>query len=285
MGPKPKPIHYILILCCFLFSACTNVITGNVIQPAIGNLQQQSDIELVCDGAPAYLLMLDSMLVSSPDNSKLLLTAAQSFSAYATALAECGEENQTRISAIAAKAKQYGQSLLTQHFPLDKNLEEIEQALQQQSKDDVEELFWGTYGWLTWIQSEKGSPASIADVVIIEKIMARLLALDPAFQGGSIHVFFGTYYAAKPTMFGGRPDLSRSHFEKALTFSQRKFLLTQTSYATTYARITMDQDLHDSLLKEVMSFEVEKAPEFLLSNRIAQRRAEKLLAENYFGDE
>ena len=66
--PTPRPFHFVLVaLCCWL-SSCSGLVTNSVIEPAIGNLQQQTDIDLVCDGAPAYLLKIDSMLVSSPDS-------------------------------------------------------------------------------------------------------------------------------------------------------------------------------------------------------------------------
>lgn len=284
MAARSRYIVLFLFLYGCLLTSCANVITDNLIQPVVGNLQQQTDLQLVCEGAPAYLLMLDSMLVSSPDNKELLLTAAQSYSAYAAALGECGEQNGQRIPAITEKAKKYGQALLKDHIPLQSDPSEVVVYLEKQQKQDVEELFWGTFGWLTWVQYQRGSPASVADVVMIEKIMERLLVLDPTFQGGSIHMFFGSYYAAKPALLGGRPDLSRSHFEKALELSDRKFLLTQTAYAETFARMTMDGELHDNLLQEVIAFPLESAPEFTLSNVIAKSRAKKLLAENFFGD-
>lgn len=274
----------LFLLCCSL-SSCSRFIASTVIKPTIGNLQQQTDIELVCEGAPAYLLMLDSMLVSSPDNRDLLITTTQSYSAYATALAECGGSD-TRITAIAEKANNYGQSLLRPLLPSGSGTDMVtfERRLAQLGKDDVPPVFWGASGWLTWVLQQKGSPASIADMVFIEKIMARLLELDESYQGGSIHLFFGAYYAAKPEMFGGRPDLSTHHFEKALAISGRKFLLTHVTYAEKLARMTMDKDLHDSLLSEVLDFPLESAPEFGLSNRIAKNRAQKLLEENYFAE-
>jgi TRAP transporter T-component len=280
--PSLLPAIWLLCLCCGL-SSCAGLITGTVIKPAIGNLQQQQDIDLVCEGAPAYLLMLDSMLVSSPENTDLLLTATQSFSAYATALEECGGTDQ-RIDAMANKAQHYGKKLLRTLLPIDSkgNGPELDQDLAKLQADDVPEIFWGASGWLTWILRQKGSPEAIADSVLIEKIMARLLELDESFQGGSIHLFFGAYHTAKPEMFGGKPELSANHFDKALAISKRRFLLTHTTYAATLARMTMDQELHDRLLQEVLAFPLDSAPEFGLSNRIAVNRAKRLLKENYF---
>ena len=276
----------LICLCCGL-SSCAGLITGTVIKPAVGNLQQQQDIELVCEGAPSYLLMLDSMLVSSPENTDLLLIATQSYSAYATALEECGGSDQ-RINAIAAKARQYGKRLLQPLLAAENNgdaqkeYETLDKNLAELDSNDVEEAFWGASGWLTWVLREKGSPEAIADIVAIEKIMARCLELDEGYQAGSIHLFFGAYHAAKPEMFGGRPDLSADHFNRALSLSKGRFLLTQTTYAATLARTTMNRDLHDRLLHEVLAFPLDSAPEFGLSNHIAVKRAKRLLAENYF---
>ncbi|MGB3210627.1 MAG: TRAP transporter TatT component family protein [Desulforhopalus sp.] len=281
----PASSFLLLICCAFFLSSCSNLVTS-FIRPAIGNIQQQTDIDLVCEGSPAYLLMIDSMLVSSPENRNLLLSGTQSFSAYATALEECGGVDDKRITPIAEKAKLYGTRLLRHYLPqgTGTDYEALDHELAKLDKSDVPYVFWGTFGWLTWVQNMKDSPEAIADIVIIEKIMARLLEIDESYQGGSIHLFFGGYHAAKPAMFGGRPDLSKFHFEKALQLSNRRFLLTQTTYAETLARATLDEDLHDKLLKEVIAFPLDSAPEFGLSNQIAVNRAKRLLEENYFGE-
>ncbi len=255
-------------------------------RPAVGNIQQQTNINLVCEGTPAYLLMIDSMLVSSPKNKSLLLTASQSYSAYAAALEECGGANDTRIVPIAEKAKLYGIRLLNQYLPLNngQDYEALENELADLNRCDLPNVFWGTFGWLTWVKNQKGSPEAIADLVLIEKIMARLLEIDESYQGGSIHLFFGSYYAVKPAMFGGKPDLSRYHFEKALGVSEREFLMVHVTYAETLARTTLDQELHDRLLNEVLNFPLDNAPEFRLSNEIAVSKAKRLLNDNYFGE-
>jgi hypothetical protein len=283
-GKRAFSDSLLVLLCCCL-SSCAGLITSTVIKPAVGNLQQQTDIDLVCEGAPSYLLMLDSMLVSSPENNDLLMTAAQSYSAYATALGECGGSD-ARITAIAEKARLYGLRLLHPLLPRGSATDTgtFDRQLAQLRKSDVPAYFWGASGWLTWVLQQKGSPGSIADTVFIEKIMARLLELDPSYQGGSIHLFFGAYYAAKPEMLGGRLDLSAEHFDKALAISERKFLLTHVTYAEKLARMTMNKELHDNLLNEVLAFPLDSAPQFGLSNRIAVNMAKKLLEENYFAE-
>lgn len=275
-------ITLVLAVACCGLSSCSRILTGTVIKPAIGNLQQQEDIALVCEGAPAYLLMLDSMLVSSPDSQDLLLIAAQSYNAYATALEECGG-SEGRIAAMNEKARNHGKNLLRPLLPIDTPEDgDFQRRLAALTTEDVPAAFWGTSAWLGWVLRQKGAPQAIADIVVIEKIMARILELDQAYQGGAAHLFFGALHAAKPQAFGGRPDLSADHFEKALALSQGRFLLVHTTYAATLARATMNQELHDRLLHQVLAFPLASAREFGLSNRIAVNRAKRLLAENYF---
>jgi hypothetical protein len=254
-------------------------------EPTVDNLQKQTDLDLVCEGAPAYLLMIDSMIASDPDSSSLLQIGAKSYSAYASAVTACGY-SKTRISTIADKARLYGTTLLGREIPIapSDSLESLDTALKNKGKSDVPDLFWGALAWTTWIRNQDGSPASIADLVKVVKIMHRLEELDDTYQQGSVHLFFGAYYAAKPPLLGGRPDLSRKHFEKALEISHRKFLLVQTTYAETYAKLTMNKNLYLGLLHEVLDFPLDKAPENALSNQIAKRKAKKLLADGFFAE-
>ena len=289
--PTRQYTSIFLLVLTLSLSSCSGFLTNRLLGPITGNLQQQTDINLVCEGAPTFLLMLDSLLVSNPDGKALLLSATKAYSGFSSSLSECGAD-ENRIAAVTEKAHLYGLRLLQHYLPLqDSGLfappateDDFNSQLHQLNKGDVEDVFWGTFGWLSWVQSQKGSPASIADMAVIEKIMERLLELDETYEGGSIHLFFGAYNALKPAMLGGRPDLSKEHFEKALVLSKRQFLITQTTYAQTYARSVFDQKLHDTLLQEVLSFRLSDAPEFALSNQIAKERAKKLLEENYFGD-
>ncbi len=274
----------VLLFTVAAFSSCSSLLTSTFVEPAAGNLRKQTDPELVCEGAPAFLLMIDSMIAGSPDSENLLRTGAQSYSAYAATLPECGASEE-RIAAITEKAHGYGLKLLSHFLPMDQmEGPEFDKSLAGLGKGDVPSVFWGTFGWISWVQAQHGSPGAMADLVVIEKIMARLLELDETFEAGSIHLFFAGYYAAKPALFGGKPELSRYHFKRALELSKRKFLLVQATYAATLARQTQDKKLYNALLKEILDFPIDSAPEFALSNVLAVRKARRLLEEDYFAE-
>ncbi len=277
-----RRLTYIALgLTLLLLSSCTKMITKAVVTPAVNNIQQQTDIQLVCDGAPSYLLMVDAMVAGNPEDEDFLRIGSQSFIGYVNALNQC-ESSKEKIRVNSDKAKLYGLRLLDQTTSLLKEPKAFNSNLQKTSKGDVPSLFWGGYGLLTWIQQQNGSPAAMAKLITVEKIMQRVLELDETYQGAGAHLFFGGYLATKPALLGGNPEKARLHFEQALKIGERKFLLTQVTYAKTFARSKFDQKLHDSLLKEVLEFDLNSAPEFGLSNRIAQEKAKELLEEDYF---
>lgn len=265
----------------FLLPGCTSLVITPMVNPVVKNLNRQADLELVCDGAPAYLLLLDSMLVSKPNNVGLLLHGTQAYTAYASLMPECGRPE--RAAVFGQKAKEYGLRLLgrqkrlagAERLPL----AGFSEALQSVGLGEVDKLFWGGYGWATWIGLSKGAPAAVADLPKVEQLMLRVLALDETFYHGGAHLFLGIYYGSRPVMLGGRPEVSREHFERAMVLGDRRFLPTLVAYAEHYARQTFDRELYVRLLNEALVFDLASAPDLTLPNVLAKRRAKKLLAQ------
>jgi hypothetical protein len=113
--------------------------------------------------------------------------------------------------------------------------------------------------------------------------MLRVVELDESYYYGGAHLFLGAYYSSRPAMYGGKPQLSREHFERALAISNRKFLLTLVTYAETYARMVFDKTLYENLLTEVLDQPLDDN-EMASSNKLAQVMAKKLLdaTEDFF---
>jgi hypothetical protein len=283
----PRNILFWVIIChALLCFGCSALLTGTVVKPAVGNLQRQQDVDLVCEGAAAYLLMIDSLIESDQTNQDLLLIGVQAYVGSIAALESCGTPVE-RLQSLAGKARTYGRQLLSTVLSSDSALTtdtELVGALATLTPSSARDLFWGAYGWLAWISQQQGSPAALADLVVVEQLMRRVIELDETVENGGAHLFFGIFYGAKPALVGGDPERSRSHFQRALQLSNRSLLPVQTAYAQTYARMTFDRTLHDSLLEEVLAFPLETAPENTLINQIAIRRARTLLAEDYFAD-
>lgn len=276
---------FIPFFCIISMGGCTSFIVTSALEPTLTNLQKQGDLGLVCDGAPAFLLMLDSMLLADHDNVDLLTAGVQSYVGYATSLAACGRLERAEV--VSEKAKHYGLMLLKQleNFPADAgDSSGFQSFIANVEANKVSSLFWGGYGWATWIGYQQGSPASMADIIRVEKIMLRVLELNPSYYYGAAHIFLGAYYGSRPLLLGGKPEESKKHFEQALYASERQFLLAQVTYAETYARITFDRELFAMLLQEVLDFPLANNPDQALANQVAKSKARTLLAniDSYF---
>jgi len=78
---------------------------------------------------------------------------------------------------------------------------------------------------------------------------------------------------------GGKPEIGREHFERAIALSKGKNLLCKVLFAKQYARLVFDRELHDRLLEDVLAADPE-ARGFTLTNVLAQQQARILLAES-----
>lgn len=272
---------FLLIVSAVSLSSCTSLLTDKLMNPVVDNLQKQTDVELVCEGAPSFLLMLDSMTAAKPEDKAMLINAAKSYTGYVAALNTC-EPGSRRLEALNEKGALYGRQLLSLSIPVDGKTEELDEALSHLTKKDVPGLFWGSAAWIGWIQQQEGSPESMVVMNTVKKVMEKILLLNPGYQDGGAHLFMGTYLASVPAMLGGKPEEARMHFEQALQITDRQALMIQVAYAQTYCRTTMNKELHDSLLQEVLDFPIASDPSRTLTNQIAKRQAEKLLQEDFF---
>jgi hypothetical protein len=241
---------------------------------------RQSDVVLVRQGIPSYLMLIDGMLQSYPENQDLLLAGAQAYAAYASVL---DEDEQDRAAYLSDRAKQYALKALEMTPPfngaLGKPLEIFQERLRQTEKKQVPTLFWVGNIWAGWIASSNEGAAAMADLPWVEALMERVLELDPGFYYGGPHLFQAILLSARPEQFGGNLKKAEEHFQKARTYGQGKFLMTDVYYAEYYARQTLNRDLFVSTLKRVLATSAQVEPDLTLANTLAQRKAKKLLAQ------
>lgn len=273
---------YVVLLPMILLpvGGCASLAGRSLVHPVIVSLEQQEDLDLISDGAPALLLMLDGLIAASPRDRTLLAAGARGHGLYSSIL--LADEDPERARAVAVKARNYGQALLRRLLDLEQMPfpppDILAGKLARIRAEDAPLLFWAGFGWGSWIQAESGSPAAVADLGYLEEIMLRVVALDERYYHGAAHVFLGLLYGSRPAMFGGKPQASRAHFERALEIGGRRFLPAQVYYADTYARFQFDRELFAALLNEVVEAR-DMEGELAASCRLAKRQAEKLLLQ------
>jgi hypothetical protein len=239
---------------------------------------KQSDLKVIREGMPAYLMLIDGMIEAVPNNASLLITAARAYSSFAAAFVE--ETDKDYAGALYAKAKQYALHSLEVrglNNPDSKPFAQFEKDVAALGNDDVPYMFWTATCWAAWIRLNLDSIAAVAELPRVELLMKRVLVLDEQFYYGGPHLFMGIWFASRPKIAGGDLTKAQYHFEKALAFSHNRFLMTRIYYADQYARRILDRDLFVNTLEKVLEIPADNTPELTLLNTVAHKKAKELL--------
>jgi hypothetical protein len=270
-----------------LLSGCASMVssfTADFAEDLGASILDNPDVEMVQAGAPAYLLLIDAMLSNDPDSADLLIQASRLNLAYATAFVSDPE----RVKLLAGKAFSDMEKAVCLRLKDACNLrsrpfDSYEAWLAQRRVEDVPVLYQLGSAWSGWIQAHSDDFGAIADLGRVKPLMAKVAELDDTYDYGGPHLYLGVFETLLPPSLGGRPEIAREHFEKAIDISEGRYLMTKVVYADQYARLLFDRDLHDQLLTEVLAADPQ-APGLTLINTVAQRRAHELLetADAYF---
>ena len=250
---------------------------------------KQSDITIIREGTPAYLMLVDGLLEAYPQNGELLVAACRAYSSYASSFLT--DEQQDEAGALYRRAKVYGFRALSGKYDFAEaasgNFDEFQTLLLRYSKEDVPALFCATNAWASWISNNMDDVEALADLAALEATMKRILELDDAYFYGGPHLLMGVYLAAKPKALGGNLEEAEKHFERAFALGADKLLAAKVLYAKYYATSIKNRDLFVQNLEEVMAAPVDQVPELTLANTVAKKQAGDLLdkVEEYFAEQ
>ncbi|MBU0501307.1 MAG: TRAP transporter TatT component family protein [Gammaproteobacteria bacterium] len=238
--------------------------------------------DTVFAGMPAYLILLESMLQSDPDNPKLLMAASKLYSAYAGSLVDQPE----RAKALSSRARDFAGKVLCRQQPGVCKLETLAYdkyilSVRKVGKADIEPLYAYGVAWATWLYTQTGDWGALAERPKIESIFQHLAKMDEGYDRGRVQLYLAVMNSQLTPALGGKPEVGRDHFEKALKHSGGEDLMVKVKYARHYTRLVLNKELHDRLLKEVLEADPQ-APRLTLSNVMAQQEARKLKADGYF---
>lgn len=247
-------------------------------------IMNQDDPETVRDGAPAYLLMLDSFIEGSPGNTSMLAAAAELYAAYGVIFVE---DNQ-RADRLTSRALMYGQQSLCASNQSacgidDLSFAEFESVLQKLNKKDAASLFTFGLTSIAYIKVHSDDWGAMAKLPRVESTLMRVQVLDPQYQAVQVEHFLAVLNTIRPPALGGNFEAGKAHYERALALSNGKDLSINVDYARYYARTLYDRELHDRLLNDVLAAEPNQDG-YTLFNTLAQREAQDLLdaADDYF---
>jgi hypothetical protein len=259
-------------------TGCANLVGSIAADTLSAAILNQNDPELVASGVPAYLLLVDGMISRNGDNEDLLAAGAQLFALYGARF----ERDSERVVRMTGKARSYGErALCLAHEPAcswqELSYDDFVRQLQTVERKKIDYLYAYAISWLSYLDATSEDWSAVAELPWVEAALERALELDESYEQGGLHAYVGILNALRPPALGGRPDVARFHFERAIELSVGRDLSTKVEYARRYARMVFDQELHDRLLMEVLAAPVE-AEGFTLFNVLAKDEAQRLLA-------
>ncbi|MFQ3171608.1 MAG: hypothetical protein ACI9DG_001644 [Oleispira sp.] len=268
----------LLIIIAFLsIQACSIV---NLPTNLSRSMMNQEDPELVRTAAPAYMLMLDALIETYPNDETFLIPAAKLYGAYAGIFSTDKAQKQR----MANRAHNYAHRALCESEEnlckaLDNKLEDIQRELDDLDEDELPLIYTYASSWASWIQVNSRDWNAIAQLPKVKMLFTWVLHYDADYDHGSAQVYMGVLESQLPPSLGGRPDLAKMHFEQAIKASNGQHLMAKVLYAQQYARLLFKQKLHDRLLTEVIQADP-KVEGLTLINQLAKQQAEVLLAES-----
>ena len=227
MIPRSK---WFMLACCATLSSlfnCSCISLGKIpsgfVKDPIGSIvksiHSQSDPEIVKQGFPAYLMLLDTLVLASPDDPDLLYAATLAYSTYCQAFLTDESESE-RGAKLFGHGKRYGLRLLERMKEINEidsiSVTDFEEALRHLDRHDVPHMYAASTAWLGWILMNTDSMIALADLPKALAVMNRILELDEGYDRGSVHLFYGIYYAVQPRGAGRNLTKSKEHFERAI---------------------------------------------------------------------
>jgi predicted anti-sigma-YlaC factor YlaD len=292
------------LLAIFAQASCRAAAT-RVVADAFGSAggnayASDDDPDLVRDAVPFGLKTMEALLETHPEHEGLLTSLASGFTQYsfafvddeADALEMAGKPAQARpvrerARRLYLRARDYGlRGLEARHKGSAAKLREIrdlEPTLAALNKDDLPLVYWTAASWALAIGSGLDDMALVAQLPAPGALMQRALAIDEAWDQGSLHEFFVSWEPARaPTPEGFAA--AKRHLDRALELSRGKRLGPLVAYAEAVCVPKQDRAEFDRLLRQVLAADARADAPNRLANVLAQRRARMLLdhAEDLF---
>ncbi|HOJ14470.1 MAG TPA: TRAP transporter TatT component family protein [Deltaproteobacteria bacterium] len=284
-GKGSRPLSILVGLMAIILAGCSmKALTIRSMEPIMRDMDlavnRSTDVEMLKDALPAFLVQMDGLILAS-ESPSLLLKAAEANFGYANAFLE--DTDKPRASALYLKARDYAARALYGTGPHEKALEEPLEAftktLGRFTRPDVPALFWTANCWLAWGALNLDRSEAVMDMPKAQAMLERVIELDETFFYGAAHAALGAIHAAKGGLVRGSLERAKEHFDKAFAISQGRLQFIPLYYAQYYAYQTQDRDLFVSTLEGILARRPDAYPDKAFVNEVARRKA-KVLLEN-----
>jgi predicted anti-sigma-YlaC factor YlaD len=265
---------------------------GKALSEGSSTFAKDDDPELVRDAVPFALKTIESLIEQAPRNQGLLTAACSGFTQYSYAFVQQqadfieaqdlarATEMRARSKKLYLRAVDYGMRGLDVALPgfRDQLRRDPDAALAHATAKQVPLLYYTAGAWAAAFALDVSDSELSLNQTLIEKMMARALALDESWELGVLHDFFISWEAGHASA-GGSMEKAREHYLRAHELAAGKRVAPLVTYAESVLVSQQRKKEFEALLNEVLQFDIAKAPpERKLANILGQRRAKWLLS-------
>lgn len=278
---RPERLFLVLLMTITLSGCAVFSVPSNLASGVLSN----DDLELVEEGLPAYLLTMDGLVKSYPDNPGILGAAAELNSAYAGVFVTDPERQQSLAQKALGLAHRAACAESRDLCPIaEMELAAAQDHIASLDDQDLAPVLY-LYGsvWAGYIQANSGDWNAVAGLGKAQTLLEQQVALQPGYNQGMGELYLAVIAGVLPPALGGQPQEALAYYKQALAYGGETNLIIKAYYAREYARMMFDRELHDRLLQEVLAADPH-AGDLTLQNHYAQRLARKLLesSDDYF---
>ena len=276
-----------LVVLVSLLGGCASLVSSAASDFADGlstAILNQDDPETVKAAVPSYMLMLDSLVEGNPDDPDILSAAATLYASYGAVFAD----DPVRAKRLTRRARDYSQRAMCAEYAdacrwRDQTYDEFTASVAGVSADDAELLYTYGFSTLAYLRAHSDDWNSLAELPQAEALFDHYLDIAGDDVNEATYVYMGVLLTLRPPALGGKPEIARGYFEKAIALSDGRDLGAKVEFAKGYAKMLYERELHDQLLKDVVSADP-YADGLTLSNVLAKEEAARLLleADEYF---
>lgn len=284
-----RPAVFLCVLVSLSCSCANKAFMIKSMDPVMQDLNlavnRTTDLDMLRDAMPVFLVQMDGFITSVPEDP-LLLKGAESYYGYTFAFVE--DTDRQRASMLYAKARDYALRTMTGYRNFAEKLNgppgEFRDMLYGFGEGNIGHLFWTGSCWLAWISVNTDDPQALMDLPKAQALLERVVQIDETYYHGSALILLGSLYASRPKMAGGDPEKAKDYFDRAFDITGGRNLIAHLMYARYYSYQIQDRDLFVKTLQHVLATPATIDPDMAFINEVARRKAGVLLdhVDEYF---
>ena len=290
---------FLLALLIMTFIACSpkQMIvkqTVEMVDTGVAAFEQDDDLDFLEKALPANIKLLETLLVSDPDNIQLRTLLARLYGSYAFGFAETRLEQvlvsdgstgidksqathlKNQVNRYYEKGGNYALSAMEISIPGAKvalaKVGTVDLYLNQLGRNQVAALYWYGFNLGAWINHNLDSVRAVSRAHVARKAMERVIQIDPAFNHGGAHLFLMAYFGSRPAMMGGSQAKAADHYHQLKHLAGDDYMLPDLFYGRFCLLPQQDRERFVDLMRRIVDHAT-VTQELALYNAIAGRRA------------